>query len=615
MWAGAMRKTATALLVVVVVLLALGAKAPGAGAHAFLERSTPAEGEVLPSGQGPPEVILYFTEAIEIDFSEAYVVDTSGARWEVPNEGAFHIHTDPTNPGLIMNPAMPNGTYTVVWDVLSAVDGHRTKGFFTFFVGPPPIAPIDPNQPPPGVDVGAASAPPEALEVFARWANFAAMAMLIGAVVFPFLVLTAGVNALKRGPSAGEAAVGGLRLGVWSALTASLALLAATLLSLWVQSWLASGDSASFQAMKDLLSNTRFGEIWIARIALVAGAVVGSALLFLRRGDLERTVLAPVNTGWAVMIALSLAIPVTTSLNSHAAVAGNFDFQTAVDYVHLVAGGLWLGVLLQLLIFLLLVLPRLEERAGFLGATVRRFSWVAVPSVAVIVGTGIIQSIDRLGGIDELVDSDYGLTLAVKILLLAPLLAIAAVNLLIFGPRFLSFARDRAQAVLSRMRPWEWRFRVAVLAEVALAVTILGVTALLTNTSPPGSAQTDGTGTDNGSASAVPTPRPDSGFAVVDDMSISVWADPGMPGANQVNSLIVDQEGDQEAIQRVIFRFSYLEEDLGVSETEAQALHPPSHWIADTTDLSLPGNWEVEVIVRREGLLDTRATVELDITA
>lgn len=116
-------------------------------------------------------------------------------------------------------------------------------------------------------------------------------------------------------------------------------------------------------------------------------------------------------------------------------------------------------------------------------------------------------------------------------------------------------------------------------------------------------------------ANAAPTPAADSGFALVDDVSLSVWADPAKAGINDVNVLVIDQEGDEEGIQKVILRFRYMEEDLGLSETEAAPVHPPTHFIAQTSDLSLPGKWEVEIIVRREGLLDARGTVELEIAA
>jgi hypothetical protein len=323
--------------------------------------------------------------------------------------------------------------------------------------------------------------------------------------------------------------------------------------------------------------------------------------------------LHPRNTPWAVLAALALAIPVTTSLNSHAAASGDFDVSTGIDYVHLVAGGVWVGLLLQFVLLLLLVVPLLEERAAFLAGTVRRFSWVAVPTVGLIIATGVIQSIDRLGGIDQLVDTAYGLTLAMKLLLLAPILLIAAANLFVFGPRFLDFARKKAMAVME-FRPWEGAFRYALMLEISLAIVLLAATALLTNTPPPGAS-----GGSEGSVaqptSAAPTPTADSGFALVDDLSLSVWADPAKAGLNDVNVLVIDQDGDKEEVQKVILRFTFLGEDLGTSEAEAEPLHPPTHYVANTSDLSLPGAWEVEVIVRRDGVLDARGTVELEISA
>ena len=611
-----MRKfLASAVLALVAVVVALGGKNPGVGAHAILESSTPASGESVAAGQ-PKEIIFSFSEAIEPNFSNAYVVDSSGKRWEFPNESAFHIHTNPTNPGLIVqNPqpdgtVMPNGTYTVVWDVLSAVDGHRTKGAFAFFVGPPPLEPITPVEPP---DAGTVSTPPKSLEVFVRWANFIAMAALIGATLFPFMVLPAGVERL--GPSAeNERGIRrALTISRVSTLVSAVALVLVSCTAVWVQAWLATGESSSLSTIKDFVSDSRYGEIWLARMVLAGGAVVCSLLILARSGgEWHESILHPKNTPWIILSALAIALPVTTSLNSHAAGGGDFNLSTGIDYVHLVAGGLWLGLLVQFVLVILLVGPRLDERAGFLAGSVRRFSWIAVPTVAVIVVTGLIQSIDRLGGIDELVDSDYGVMLLMKVLLLAPVVAIGAFNLFLFGPRFVRYARERARALL-QMRPWERAFRLGVIVEVGLAVVILGVTALLTSTSPQGSAEEDGAVAQP--TSAVPTPTADSGFAIVDDLSISVWAEPGMPGANQVNALIIDQEGDEETIERVLLRFTYLEDDLGVSEVEALPLHPPSHYVADTTDLSLPGEWEVEVIVRREGLLDTIGKVQIEIGA
>jgi copper transport protein len=369
----------------------------------------------------------------------------------------------------------------------------------------------------------------------------------------------------------------------------------------------------SFSALDDVVSSTRFGDIWLARILLAAGAIAASLLVLLRPSrEWHESIVHPSNTQWAVLLLLAVAVPVTTSLNSHAAADGSTDAQTIVDYVHLLAGGLWIGMLVQLLLAMVLSVPVLEDRASFLGDLVRRFSFVAVPTVLIIVGTGLIQSINELGRVGDLFDSDYGYTLFVKIGLLTPLILIAAFNLLIVGPRFVTLARGSARSVAVRFRPWEGRFRTAVALEVGIAIAILAVTALLTNTSPPGSAAVNG---GNQPAYVAPTPDPGSGQATAGDLQMQVWADPGTPGPNSVNVLMQDKDGDPKPVQKVILRYKYLDQSIGVVEEEAAAVHPPDHYVVGTNQLSLAGNWEVEVIVRREGLLDVRATVQLTIGA
>ncbi len=597
-------------LIAVAVGLALRAPAPGAHAHAFLARSEPAAGAVL--SQSPVEVQLWFTEDIEIAFSDAQVIDGSGQRYDSPN--GFHVHYDLTNPGILMQPEMGNGAYTVIWNVLSAVDGHRTKGAFSFFIGPPDsTAPATVAIPP---DLGSGSPPPGWLEVFVRWFNFAGMAALIGAALFPFLVLTRGFAALRPDPNTASeprrdsAETLASRAAAVSAIAAALVVAVASLLTLWLQLWSAGGSATSAGTLDRVISDTRFGEIWIFRIVLVTIACV-SAFALLRQGGKpwQRSILDGSNSLWLLVGALAIAIPGTTSLNSHAAASGIGPVATAVDWFHLVAGGVWIGGLVQLVLVSAVVVPALEERSAFFGSVIRRFSLVAAISVAVIVATGIFQSIERLGGVGELVDTNYGTTLLVKVLLLTPLLVIAAFNLLIVGPRFVSMARSRGARALSSL--WEGRFRFAVSAELALAVFILVATAILTSTSPPGPAQ--------GSAQSVSPIATPVGSAVASqragDLNITLWADPGRVGVNDINVTLADVDGDERTVQRVILRLNYLEQSLGVSEIDASPFHPPVHYVANTSQLSLPGNWEVEVVVRREGLLDVRAKIQIAVQA
>jgi copper transport protein len=595
------------LLIFAAVLIApaLGAglrPAPGAEAHAFLRQSSPSAGQVVPSQ--PIEILFWFTEPIELEFSKAQVIDQEGNRWDNDD---LHKHFDPFNPGLTVKLDMPDGTYTVVWNVLSAVDGHRTRGAFAFFIGeaaaaPPAVTPAEAE-----IDIG--KGPPGWLYVAVRWINFAAMAALLGAALFPFTVLPAAARRLppRDDGSNHPAEIRSLHLARLTVFIAAGVLIAGAILLLWMQAWSASGSGTSLSAFANVLSGTRFGDIWIVRMTLAVSAMLcGLQLLRQPLEPWSRSLLNFDNIAWALLIALALGLPLTTSLNSHAAAAENATIPTAVDFIHLTAAGGWIGGLAQLLLILAFVVPRLDERAAFLGGLVRRFSWIAAPSVALIVATGIYQAIQYLGGIDELVGSGYGFTLVVKALLLLPLLLFAAFNLLVAGPRFLSLARERGGKVVTAL--WERRFRSAVAGELALVAAILAVAAVLTNTSPPGPAA--------GGQSTIIQP-PSAGFASgrADDLDIAVWADPGTPGAlNDINILLTDLDGDKRPVQRVILRLTYQGDNLGTSEVFADPVHPPSHYVAfQVSQMSLPGEWEVEVIVRREGLLDVRTAVTLDL--
>jgi len=68
-------------------------------------------------------------------------------------------------------------------------------------------------------------------------------------------------------------------------------------------------------------------------------------------------------------------------------------------------------------------------------------------------------------------------------------------------------------------------------------------------------------------------------------------------------------------VQNVFVRYKYLDQPLGEYQVSADPFHPSTHYIRDTSLLSLAGSWQSEVIVRREGLLDARADFTVQVSA
>ncbi|MCK1481513.1 copper resistance protein CopC [Bradyrhizobium sp. 193] len=95
-------------------------------AHAFLDHADPRVGNKVATP--PREVTLFFTQKLEVAFSNITVTNAAGQRVDTgkPRISGNQMSVS-LRPGGI-------GTYHVTWHVLS-VDTHTTDGNFTFDVG------------------------------------------------------------------------------------------------------------------------------------------------------------------------------------------------------------------------------------------------------------------------------------------------------------------------------------------------------------------------------------------------------------------------------------------------------------------------------------------------
>lgn len=99
-----------------------------AWAHAFLDHADPKVGGTVTNS--PTEVKIWFTQNVEPVFSSVIVQDDKGKEVDKKN-----MHPDDKDKTLLIVsvPPLPDGTYTVIWHVVS-VDTHRTQGHFKFTI-------------------------------------------------------------------------------------------------------------------------------------------------------------------------------------------------------------------------------------------------------------------------------------------------------------------------------------------------------------------------------------------------------------------------------------------------------------------------------------------------
>ncbi|HEY7991313.1 MAG TPA: CopD family protein [Stellaceae bacterium] len=198
-----------------------------------------------------------------------------------------------------------------------------------------------------------------------------------------------------------------------------------------------TGQPPSLTATTMILTDTRFGELWLAR----------AVLLFL-------IAISPWRAGSAVLAGLALSL---TAAAGHAGAEDN-PLQFGGDVIHLLAAGAWLGGLIPF---------ALAMRRDDGDVVARRFSTLGTVCVGLIVVTGAMNSWYLVGGPRNLIDTDYGRVLLAKLALFAVLLAAAAVN------RFRLTPRGDAGAL-----------RRNALIETALGIFIVTIVAVLGTMAP-----------------------------------------------------------------------------------------------------------------------------------
>jgi copper transport protein len=341
-----------------------------ASAHALLSASSPPAGAHL--GTAPGVVILEFDQPLNAPLSFASVDDPTGRVWQGQVDSAEEIRIP-----LTTNAA---GVYTVDWTTVSAFDGHRVTGSFTFDVGI-----TGPNA-----SVAAAnSVPGPALSDIAigaiKWIEALALLFLAGQLLISKLA--------SRAPPL-EWVKPGFR--------ASSIALSAGLVAVWTEATVGSGG----HSIGDYLAffNGLSGAALIARLCfellILVAVLVGSKTL-------------PVWVAGALVL---------LAAGGHAAGVDPAWYGIGLDAIHLLAAGLWAGGIAALA----LVHPPGGWRSGEARVLLARFTPVALAAFGTTVVAGGLEAITQLGSIQALFGTAYGRVLLVKMALVALMLPLSA---------------------------------------------------------------------------------------------------------------------------------------------------------------------------------------------
>ena len=291
------------------------------------------------------------------------------------------------------------------------------------------------------------------LDVLLRGLILSAQAVAVGGVCFVLLVLRASATRPGLDPPALSRS-----LGLIAAAAGTLALGQA--LALGIEMFVLLHDAAWPLAAA---LGTLYVQVSALRV-VVGVAMAACALALRRRGEADGLRPGPC---WA-MVALAVVLVGAAPWTSHAAARlESRGVLLVLDGIHQLAAALWVGGLVHLVA----AAVRRRERPWPVPL-LRRFSGLAMGSVAALVAGGVGLTLYYAPDRTALFGTAYGLMVLTKVAILAGLLALGA-----FNARAIRGMGDGARADQATLR----RF---VEVEVGLGLTVMFAAASLTSLPP-----------------------------------------------------------------------------------------------------------------------------------
>jgi copper transport protein len=523
-----------------------GLSTPPAAAHAVLMKANPAANQQLEAT--PRELELAFNENVGPVFFK--LLDRAGQEVGQPGE----LRLDGNSVFLPLGQTLPNGTYIVTYRVISA-DTHPVGGSFAFAIGEAVASGAD----------AAASGSAASLWVLPTYLN--------RIVLYAAMLLAAGSALLLLVMSWPASVEPGLRRqGRIAALVAAVA---------FVVSMAVGGADIIAGGPGALLS----GAAWSAAMGstLSVSAAIGIPGALLAAWAFGRRAEWPLWTGFALLVGSFL-------VTGHAATAVPVWLAATSVGLHLVGGAFWFAA------FAPLVATAKVSAAPEAARVMDQFSSRAVWLVGLVLVSGLVVSWIQVRSPANLLSTDYGQRLLVKLGLVVVVLAMAFWNKSRLTP---ALARGGAAAGANMAR--------SIRIESGVMLLVIAAAASLTLPTPPRALGEQAAAT---AAGAMPA---SDGFRETwtsAGYSVEVEVTPARTGENMVMLRFKDAAGAPVAMQRASIDVSLPAAQVEGITKVGEAM-PPDMYHFMIPELIIPGDWRftVSAFVSDFDKLDFEGTV------
>jgi copper transport protein len=428
---------------------------PFAAAHPFTEETIPSLTSNSPTGV--TEVIVYFSEPVEINFSQLKVLDNNGN--QIDNKDTNYYEGEESL--IVTTPPLEDGVYTVSTKVLSKIDGHLVPDAFLFTVGNVVVDPLLLEQ----------EGPSELIflpEAGSRFPGLVGQTIVLGAIIASLIIWgTQNKQIIKEELDKIESihrekfmSITGIGLGL---------IFVSNILMIVVQ-------TIRLEASPIDAIQTNFGTTWLVRMGITV------MLLGIWFGLGRKKILTKKNQ--ILMLSGMLILIGTSSLIGHGAASGETP-ALVLDYIHNLVSAIWIGGIFYFVFVLLPTFSQLKEskREKMSLVLIPRFSIAFIIAVGVVIITGPTLLWFLESDVGLITESTYGQLIILKI-------AIASI-LIGFGGFFqFRLQKNAEKNILSGKISIHKKLKRSLKVDVVLGIILLGVVALLTNgTLPAGEIQ------------------------------------------------------------------------------------------------------------------------------
>ena len=376
--------------VLVILFVLSSVYLPFASAHPFTEETFPNLTSNSPAGT--TEVIVYFSEPVEIGFSQIKVFDSEGN--QIDNKDTSYYEGEESL--IVTTNPLEDGVYTVSTKVLSKVDGHLVPDAFLFGIGEA-IVP----------DISDATPKTDLIfypEAGARFPGLVGQTIVLGAVIASLVIWgTQNKNILKEELEKIEQFHHGrfmstTGIGLILIFISNILMIAVQTIRLEV---------SPIDAIQ-----TNFGGTWIIRMTIT---IVVLGIWF---GLDRKKILSTKNQ--IPLLASMLALIGTSSMIGHGAASGE-TFALVLDYIHNLVAAVWIGGIFYFVYTLLPTVAQLkqskQEKVSLL--LIPRFSIAFIISVGIVIITGPLLMWFLESDVGLITESVFGQLIILKIVIAA----------------------------------------------------------------------------------------------------------------------------------------------------------------------------------------------------